>query len=170
MARFDDCLVFVLAHEGGYVNDPADPGGATNHGITQATYDAYRTKQGLLPQPVELLEDDEAEGIYRLNYWLAAKCDQLPAPLDLIHFDSAVNVGVATANRMLQTALNMGIVDGVVGQRTLFAANQADPILIGGRYCNLRITRYIVISATTLTGKRFLAGWFHRVADLLRAI
>lgn len=165
MARFDDCLTFVLASEGGFVNNPDDPGGATNQGITQKVYDAWRTKRTWPEKDIKAIGQDEVWAIYHENYWVPAGCDSLPAPLDLLHFDSAVNLGVGSAGRMLQTALNFTVVDGVVGPRTLKAANSNDLGTTYGRYCNARIMRYIALSKP-----EFLKGWLRRVGRLLAAL
>ena len=105
MDRLDDCLRFVLRWEGGYVNHPSDPGGATNKGVTQRTFDSWRLRAGKPRADVRTITDEEVHAIYAVDYWLAAKCDTLPAPLDLVVFDTAVNMGVGRAVRFLQHAV-----------------------------------------------------------------
>lgn len=99
---FEAALQIVLEFEGGLVNHPDDPGGLTNYGITQAVYDKYRVDNGLGKQSVEFISEHEMSGIYRLNYWIAAGCEQLPPHMALIVFDSAVNHGVGRAREWLQ--------------------------------------------------------------------
>lgn len=70
MSRFDDCLSHILKFEGGFVDHPADKGGATNKGITQAVYDAYRQTNR---RSVKFIEDNEVRDIYQSNYWFPAK-------------------------------------------------------------------------------------------------
>jgi len=94
---FDTALTFVLAREGGYTNDPTDPGGATNQGITQRVYDAWQDAHGLLHQDVRDIPLETVKGIYLQQYWTAAGCDALPDGPALAVFDTAVNVGVARA-------------------------------------------------------------------------
>lgn len=101
---FERALAFVLRWEGGYSDHPDDPGGATNMGITQATYDAWRKSQGLSPRPVRDIQRGEVEAIYRSRYWAAIGADKLPDALALAAFDLAVNSGVATAKRALSEA------------------------------------------------------------------
>lgn len=101
---FERALRFVLRWEGGYSDHPADPGGATNMGITQATYDAWRRRQGLPPQPVRNISINEVQAIYRTMYWDPIGADSLPDPLALAAFDLAVNSGVDTARRALREA------------------------------------------------------------------
>ena len=100
MNPFRLALEFTLRWEGGYSHHEKDPGGATNMGITQATYDHWRRGKGLSPQPVRGIAQDEVEQIYYENYWLRAGCDQTePLGLAISVFDFAVNSGVATALR-----------------------------------------------------------------------
>ena len=56
-SRFAASLPFILRWEGGFVDHPADRGGATNKGVTQRVYDAWRARQGQAPQSVRLIED-----------------------------------------------------------------------------------------------------------------
>lgn len=83
----------LIKREGGYVDHPRDPGGATNWGITLATLQAARSKP-VSKQDVRNLTQVEARSIYRANYWDAIKADDLPAGLDALAFDIAVNHGV----------------------------------------------------------------------------
>lgn len=90
---FEKALAFTLKWEGGYVNDPSDPGGETNFGITKRAWDEYRMAFPHLPVSVKDIPKSEVEKFYFRKYWLPAKCDELPAPLDMVHFDACVNVG-----------------------------------------------------------------------------
>lgn len=126
--RCDVALDFVLPYEGGYQADPSDPGNAggrgTNRGITQGTYDGWRAAQGLPFQDVKASAEAEARAIYRTMYWLPGGCDQLPAPLDVVHMDSMVQHG--SAKKLLQRALGVAE-DGQIGPGTLAAAAAGDP-------------------------------------------
>lgn len=94
MARetFAACLSETLAHEGGYVDHPKDPGGATNMGITQAALSDWRDRP-VSRFEVRTLTRVEADAIYRARYWNAVRGDDLPPGLDLVAFDGAVNSG-----------------------------------------------------------------------------
>lgn len=94
--NFERCLAFVLQFEGGYVNDPRDPGGATNMGITRATLSRWRGRPVSVAE-VKALTRAEAAEIYRKNYWAAIGGDTLPVGVDLVAFDIAVNMGVSRA-------------------------------------------------------------------------
>jgi len=99
---FPTALKFVLKWEGGYVNNPNDLGGETNKGITKNTYDAYRKSYKLKLQSVKLISDKEVSEIYYRNYWLKAGCDKLAPKLAVVHFDTAVNMGITRANTFLK--------------------------------------------------------------------
>ncbi|RTH00928.1 hypothetical protein CSW50_10075 [Thermus scotoductus] len=101
--EFERALAFVLRWEGGYSDHPDDPGGATNYGITQATYDAWRKRQGLPTRPVREISMDEVRAIYRTRYWdpLPARYAEKDPPLALALFDYAVNSGLGAARRAL---------------------------------------------------------------------
>lgn len=99
---FTAALAFVLRWEGGYSDHPLDPGGATNQGVTQATYDAYRRSQGWPVRSVREIHDAEVRAIYHERYWLRAGCDTISPPaLALCVMDAAVNSGVGAALRWL---------------------------------------------------------------------
>src|SRR6266478_3527903 len=95
--RFLAVLAFTLKWEGGFVDNPFDPGGATNMGITQAVYDAWRLANGHPTQSVEFISISEVQAIYRQLYWDKALCSLFASPLDAVQFDSAVNFGVRSA-------------------------------------------------------------------------
>src|SRR5512147_2295714 len=88
---FDIAINFVLQREGGYVNDPDDPGGETNYGISKKSFPNIDIKN---------LTVNEAKSIYREHYWDACGCDDIPSPLDVVMFDTAVNMGVGTAKKL----------------------------------------------------------------------
>jgi len=81
---FDKALKFVLKWEGGYSNDPRDPGGETKYGISKRSYPELDISKLTLKQ---------AKEIYYQNYWLKCGCDELPYPFNIVVFDTAVNMG-----------------------------------------------------------------------------
>lgn len=164
-------LKLVLAHEGGFVNHPKDPGGATNKGVTQATYDAYRENRGLAPRSVRSITNEEVADIYDKNFWDRAKCDDLPAGVDYAVFDYSVNSGSSRAIKDLQRTLNAHAadvlpeklaVDGVPGDRTIrgacLAANLDEEGLIEA-YCKRRMS----FLKSLKTFGTFGRGWTRRV-------
>ena len=116
--------LFILAAEGGYVDHPNDPGGATNYGITTATLKQARKTIPDLPEHVRDLTAEQALKIYETFYWKPAGCDKLPSPVDLLVFDGAVNCGVRRGVKFLQEALNVInegkaqlATDGIIGKK-----------------------------------------------------
>ena len=172
MSRFDICLAAVSKLEGGASNHPADKGGLTMAGVTQATYDAYRRRKGLPPRPVTQSAPGERADIYRSQYWTPVRGDALPPPLDLVIFDMAVNSGPDRAIKTLQSALGV-TVDGVFGAQTLRAlqedasAGQVDHLV--SQVLELREAFYRGLVAKDASQKVFLAGWLNRL-DALEAL
>jgi lysozyme family protein len=105
---FERAVAIVLAYEGGFVDDPRDAGGATNFGISQRAYPEL---------DIAALTEDQAKAIYHRDYWEPIQGDALPAPLAIMTFDAAVNMGVGTAVRQLQTVLGCEV-DGGMGPVT----------------------------------------------------
>src|SRR5688500_6264664 len=103
--RFEECLKLVLVHEGGYANHPKDPGGATNFGVTQRVYDGYRLKAGVAKRSVKEITKTEVSAIYKRQYWDLIDGDELPAGVDYVVFDGAVNSGCGQSVKWLQRAL-----------------------------------------------------------------
>lgn len=155
--RFDRCLTEVLRHEGGYVDHPADPGGATNMGITLATLRDWR-KRPVSKAEVRALTRAEAADIYRARYWDAVRADDLPAGVDLMVFDLAVNSGVKRAALFLQEALGVAA-DGVIGPVTLAALRAVRPVEVIERMAARRERYYRGLRTFPTFGK----GWLVRL-------
>jgi lysozyme family protein len=137
-ANFARCLEIVLGYEGGFSNNPDDPGGATMRGVTQGTYDSHRIGQGLSPQPVELISESELQAIYRTGYWDRVCGDALPAGADLAIFDFAVNSGPTRAVKMVQEIVGADP-DGKFGPETLACVKRIDPIGLVSELCLERL-------------------------------
>ena len=108
---------FVLASEGGYVDHPKDPGGATNMGITFAVLQAWR-KRKITKADVKALTKAEALEIYKANYWDVMQCSRLPLGVDYMTMDYGVNSGPGRAIKDLQRVVGASD-DGVIGAKTL---------------------------------------------------
>lgn len=169
MSRFDQCLKFVLEREGGYVCDSSDRGGATNRGVTQATYDDYRVRAGRNRQPVIGIDADEIADIYRLRYWKAIHGDQLPRPVDLVVFDASVNHGVRQAILFLQRAVGTEA-DGVIGPQTIGAVMEDDKAgmsqHLAAAIIELRCEFYQMLAERKPDQRKFLNGWMNRLDNL----
>lgn len=166
---FEEALERVLRYEGGYVDNPNDPGGATNKGVTQAVYDAWRRSQGLAVRPVRGIEDGEVRAIYRERYWKAARADEMPPALRLVQFDAAVNCGVKMAIRFLQRALGVAD-DGVIGPVTLGALQKRQIRPLADEVLWERLRYYRTIAVRQRPDGRdlrvFLPGWIARLLDV----
>lgn len=160
--RFQRCVRLVLAHEGGYVDHPLDPGGATNLGVTlgvarEAGLDKDRDGD-VDKADVKALTPADAAKVYRERYWLAAACDKLPAGVDYIVFDTAVNMGVSRAARYVQTAVSVRP-DGVIGPMTLRAVAKMNPRVLVGLIFVQRRAFYTSSQNFPAFGK----GWIKRL-------
>lgn len=114
--RFLACMPFILKEEGGYSNTPGDHGGATDYGIIQAEYNAFRHGEGLPLQSVRLITPDEYDAIYWQKYW-NPNCPKLPTGLDLSVFNIDVNGGTGRGTRLIQMCLGISV-DGIWGGET----------------------------------------------------
>lgn len=151
-------LALVLAHEGGFIHHPDDPGGATNKGVTQAVYDAFRQRSGQDARSVREITQAEVDAIYDQQYWDRVNGDRLPSGIDYAVFDYAVNSGVSKATKDLQRALGVPA-DGIVGLNTLVAAGECDPAAIIRDLCDRRM-RFL---RSLKTWRTFGRGWTSRV-------
>lgn len=184
MKSVTDIAREIVAREGGYVNDPSDPGGATKYGVTLATLRGLGldlNRDGVVSaRDVQLLTPDQAAEIFVAQYFKAPKLDQLPAALQASVFDMQVNAG-AHAIRILQELLGrMGhavAVDGVLGPKTIAAAQAAsagDPQLFADAYGIARRNYYYDLAdrrpasrkyATTRAGTK--GGWILRAEEFI---
>ena len=158
-ANFDASLAAVLVSEGGFSNDPKDPGGATNKGVTQAVYDAWRVDHGLFSQSVRAITPAEICAVYKRRYWDAVAGDQLPSGLDYCLFDFAVNSGPKRAAKYLQEAV-MVDADGAIGPATLAAIGSARDAI--DAVCDMRLAFLRGLATFGHFGK----GWTARVATV----
>lgn len=150
-SNYQRALEFIYKWEGGYVNDPADPGGATNKGITQRTFNAFlRTMKRAWIHVRHISMADVGE-IYRKNYWLASGCDKLPWPIDIVVFDTAVNCGVSRATRWLNMARLTG---------------GDNPRQVAAGVIMLREEHYETIIKANPKLAKFRRGWKNRVEAL----
>jgi len=162
-SRFDACMPFIFKAEGGYSDNPADPGGPTNFGITLATLRAYEGNPNLTADDVKKLTSAVAREIYRTAYWNRMQCGALPAGLDLEVFDFGVNSGPAESVKTLQGLVGV-TQDGSVGPITLAAVRQFNIGDLSGRFAHARLAFY-----QSLNMPEFEQGWATRVAQIQTA-
>lgn len=159
-ANFRQALPLVLKHEGGFVNHPSDPGGATNKGITLGTYRQYVKKNGTVAD-LKAITDEEVAKVYKLFYWDAVKGDQLSAGVDYAMFDFAVNSGPGRAIKFLQHIAGVAQ-DGVLGPVTVAAVSALAPEKVVNQLCDDRLAFLKRLSIWSTFGK----GWGRRVSDV----
>ena len=167
----EDALAFTLGNEGGYVNHPADPGGATNFGIIQRNLDRWNGTHPELgfPGDVKDLTKEQAQVIYRADYW---RWDEISAPAIAIKlFDIGVNCGTGTSIKLLQKAVNTLAnppidVDGKLGPGTLGTANGLPPAVLMQAICQVQKSYYQSIVDRNSSQSVFLKGWLARAASI----
>ena len=168
-SAFETGLAHVLALEGGYSDDPFDPGGPTNQGITLADYADYvgtpvtAATRERLTAGVRNIDPAAVRAIYLERYWGPSHAGELSPAIALMHFDTAVNQGLGTGARLLQRALDVAV-DGEIGPLTLQAAATAQTDIVLEGYAELRRDRYRSLHHFG----RFGRGWLRRVDTTLQ--
>ena len=175
MSALTDGMAFVLAWEGGYVDDPVDRGGATNMGITQTTYNNWLASKRLPAADVQHLTRDEACDIYRSRYWSRVNGDRLAAlcpRLAVVVLDAAVQHGPRWAAITLQRAVGVQV-DSEIGPATLAAVKvqaSVDPTALLTSYLSRRKAYYCAIINGDPSQNRFRNGWRRRLNALCETV
>lgn len=165
--NFARALPLVLAHEGGFVNLAEDPGGATNKGVTLATFRAYVKPNGTIDE-LKAITDEQVATVYYRHYWAAVNAQALPSGIDYAVFDFAVNSGPARAAKYLQAILGVEQ-DGRVGPKTIAAAQKKDARAVINGLCDARLAFLKrITSGGKLLWNTFGKGWDRRVSDVRR--
>lgn len=170
---FEIVKPLLFAHEGGYSDDPHDPGNwtggkvksgrliGTNHGIAAPTLVAWRG--GATKADMQALTRDDAIAIYKAQYWDTVRGDDLPAGLDYVIYDYAINSGPARAVRDLQRVVGAQV-DGIVGPATLHAIDNCGLLVLQiiDQVCDCRLN----FMRGLKTWKRYKNGWSRRVSEV----
>lgn len=154
--NFDQAFDALIGHEGGYVNNAADPGGETRYGISKRSYPAL---------DIARLSLADAKAIYRRDFWDRAQCDKLPPGVAFDLFDAAVNSGIGQAIRFLQRAIGVAD-DGHVGPLTLATVARWEPEAVQARLSGQRLAFMTGLSTWDVFGK----GWARRLAANLQKV
>ena len=149
---FETAVNTTLQYEGGYVNDPNDPGGETNFGISKKAYPNLDIKNLII---------DDAKAIYKRDYWYKLNLDTLPEGISSCVFDSAVNQGTKAASVLLQRAAGVKD-DGVIGPMTLAAVKSKDPMHLIRDFTVQRILMYSKLPIWSIYSK----NWTQRSIDV----
>lgn len=159
-SNFDLCLKLMLAHEGGYVDHPQDPGGMTNLGVTKRVWEEW-TGHEVDEKQMRALTSELVAPLYKRKYWDACRADELVSGVDYVVFDVAVNSGSGRAIKFLQSCVGV-TVDGDFGPATMAAVNEQDPSELIELYSTKRLEFLQALKTFPTFGK----GWGRRVAEV----
>jgi len=152
---FDKAFSLTVGVEGGYVNDPADPGGETRYGISKRAHPDVDIKSLTL---------DQAKDIYLRDYWQPASCDRMPERIGHLVFDAAVHHGVRVAIKLLQRALRVAD-DGLIGTVTLGQIQASNT----NETANLLMAERAIYLTTCSAWPTYKRGWLKRCFEIARA-
>jgi len=161
-SNFELCLKKMLAHEGGFVNHPQDPGGMTNLGVTKRVWEEWVGHE-VDEKQMRALTPETVTPLYKRKFWDAIRADELVDGVDYCVFDVAVNSGVGRAVKFLQSCVGTAP-DGGFGPATLAAVKEAekDPARLIELYCAKRLEFLQSLKTFDTFGK----GWSRRVAEV----
>lgn len=162
LTNFHASLMRLLKHEGGYVNDPQDPGGMTNLGVTKKVWEAW-VGRTVSKADMQALTPVAVGGLYKVKYWDKVRGDDLPSGLDYCMFDFAVNSGVGRATKTLQVLLDVNA-DGMLGKATLGAIGEGPDT--AASLINAVCDRRQKFLEGLSTFPRFGKGWTNRVKEV----
>jgi len=153
MANFNEAIEKTLVNEGGYVFDKDDAGGETKFGISKRSYPDVDIKN---------LTTDEAKAIYKKDYWNKLKADDIASQKVAFElFDTAVNMGVRTASKLIQ-GCSGAFVDGIIGSQSLESINNIDEELLLLRFKLAKVSRYAYLAKKRPANRKYLLGWINR--------
>lgn len=153
---FDAAIGEVLKNEGGYVNDPADAGGETNHGISKRSYPGLDIKN---------LTQGDAVEIYKMDYWDSNSYSETLPSIGAKMLDMAINMGSSRANKILQKVVGTKE-DGIIGPKTLAAVAKMDEEILISALIVEQSSFYKNLAKKRPTNKKFLNGWLARANRL----
>ena len=175
MSCFSKAIVTVLKHEGGFSNHEADPGGATNYGISlrwlksQGMYGDFDDDGDVDIDDIKALDVETATRIYREKWWSRYHYDRIKdCDIATKIFDMSINMGGNRAHRILQHAINsLGgnlIIDGIIGPITIKAANVETPYILLAEIREEQKRFYLRLIAKRPAMEVFRKGWLRRAA------
>lgn len=158
--NWEKCFRLVLSHEGGFVNHPRDPGGRTNLGVTQRSWEAYIDRP-VTEAEMKALTPEMVKPFYKSRYWDKVRGDELPAGVDYAVYDLAVNSGPTRAAKYLQQVVGVPA-DGIIGRKTMAAVMDAQADEVVDAICGIRVDFLRSLPTFEVFGK----GWMRRVAEV----
>ena len=163
--NFEKSLQYVLASEGGFVDNKADSGGATMKGITLDTYRLFKKNTHLTPNDLKNISDADISTIYLNQYWNACRCSELPNGIDYCVFDMAINSGTGMSVKLLQKSVGTDI-DGVLGSITLALIKGKDQLGLIRAFSDQKESFYRNVVAKRPSQSVFIDGWLARINDV----
>jgi lysozyme family protein len=173
MSDFNDAIPTVLRREGGFVDNPNDPGGATNFGVSAR----WLQSKGLLEQleegdktqdevmAIRSMTKEQAMGFYKAYWWDFYKYQDLQSqPVATKVFDTAVNMGASRSHRILQKIVGVPQ-DGVLGAKSFAEANAMSPSVLIVNFQSAQAQFYRGLVAKNPKLQEFLTGWLNRAYD-----
>jgi lysozyme family protein len=158
--NFDKALAAVLKHEGGYVNNPKDPGGMTNLGCTKTVWEEH-CGHPVDEKAMRALTPADVGPLYKRKYWDKIKGDELPSGVDYVVFDAAINSGTGRAAKWLQACVGVEP-DGGIGPKTLAAVQAFNAEQLIKDYSKRRLSFLMDLPTWGTFGK----GWYRRVLEV----
>lgn len=162
-SNFDEALKAVLHHEGNFVNHPKDPGGMTNLGCTKRVWEEWVGHE-VDEKAMRALTPTDVAPLYKSKYWDKIKGDELPAGVDYVVFDAAINSGPGRAAKWLQSCVGVDP-DGGIGPKTLAAVAAVDAKTLIDDYAKRRLSFLTDLPTWPTFGK----GWGRRVEEVRKA-
>jgi len=163
--NFDRSFDWVLQSEGGFSDSIGDPGGATKYGCTKATWEMYVGHEVSIDD-MKNLTPEQVKPLYKTRYWDAIHGDALPSGLDYCLFDACINSGNVRASKWIQEIVGV-FVDGAIGNNTLAAISQINPVTLINEYCAKRLEFLKTLKLWPMFGD----GWGKRVSQVrIRAL
>jgi len=158
--NWETAFQMVLNHEGGFVNNPKDPGGMTNLGVTKKVWEEFVGRE-VDEREMRALTPDAVKPLYKKNYWDKIKGDQLPSGVDYAAYDLAVNSGVGRAAKYLQQIAGVPA-DGLIGPQSIEAINACPAEEVVDALCDMRLDFLKRLPTWNTFGK----GWERRVVEV----
>lgn len=165
-------LDFTLVEEGGFSDDPRDPGGATEHGVTLAVFRKVMKNPGLTAADLRSITPEQEMEVYKPGYWNAVRGDDLPSGIDLMTFDFGMNCGPGESEMLLQEAAGLtgDDVDGVLGQMSMAAISRGSPSDLIAKLVGMQKAHYRSLRTFRFFGAGWLARTDRRAAAALKLV
>ena len=157
MNDYQECLDKVLKSEGGFVNNPKDPGGMTNLGVTKAVWEEF-VGHPVSEADMRALTPEKVAPMYEQKYWRPCYGEVLPRGLDFLVFSMGVNAGTGRSVKLLQSSLGC-VADGVIGPRTRELISSSDVSKLIAKFSETRREYYQALKTFPIFG----IGWLARV-------